>query len=299
MKYCMKCGVSIDEEKTRVCPLCNTIILTDEEIESLSIEEIKINKKKKKEKKKIIVKKEKKNIMGVTALVMLLSSFTSIFTLLVVDLAIGLNIDWSRIPIISVILFILTVSLPFMKLNKTIYWYITFDSIVLVIYFISLNYIISNGISWSYYVILSIILAWVYLSSIFLNKIKGVVLKISMDFAATAIFVLLVSLGLNNNSGFSKIALPINGLVFILTVISYLFIKTYIYNWRIVITTFSINASILCLGIDLLIQRYIHNKLSLQWSYIVLMVLIPFTLLMIYLDNRYKVHNYVIKKFHI
>lgn len=299
MKYCMKCGVSVDEEKNRLCPLCDTIILSDEEIENLSFKEIKIIKETKKKQKKIKVVKEKKDKMGVATFVVFLSSFVSILILLIVDLAIGWNIDWSIIPIISLVSFILTVILPFMKLNKPIYWYITVDTIVLSIYFLLLNYVISKEISWSYYVVLSLLLIWNYLSSIYLNKIKGFVLKISKDFVATAIFVLLVTIRFDTNSGFSKLALPINALVFILTVISYLFIKTYRYNWRVIISTISINTGILCLGIDLLIQNYLHNKFFLQWSYIVLFVLIPFTLYIMYLDNRFKIHNYITKKFHI
>ncbi len=299
MKYCMKCGVKLDEENNRVCPLCNTIILTDEEINELSCKEMKIIQTLKKDEKKIITVKEKKNKTGITSIIMLFSSFVAIFTLLIVDLSIELNINWSIIPIISVILFILTVSFPFMNPRKSIYWYSTFDTVVLCVYFIILNYILNNGISWSYYVVLSLLLAWFYLSAILVNKIKGFIIKISIGFVATAIFVLLVTLGNNNSSGFSELALPINGLVFILTVISYLFIKTYVYNWRIIISTLSINVSILCIGIDLLIQRYVHAQLYLGWSYIVLFVLIPFTLFMFYLDNRYKIHKYLIKKFHI
>ncbi|QVK18347.1 hypothetical protein KHQ81_01125 [Mycoplasmatota bacterium] len=298
MKYCMKCGVSIDEEKNRVCPLCHTIILSDEEIKKLSLDEINIEQEVKKV-KKVKVNKDMNIKTGVIPLIMLLASFISIFSLVVIDLASGFNIEWSLIPIISVILFILTVCLPFMKFKKTIYWYITYDTIVLCVYFLSLNYIITKEIAWSYYVVLAIILVWVYLSSIFINKIKGFVLNIAIDFIATSIFVLLVTLGLDASSGFSRLALPINGLVFILTVITYLFIKTYRYNWRVIISTISINVSILCLGIDLLIQRYVNHQLYLKWSYIVLFVLIPVTLLMMYLDNRYKVNKYIIRKFHI
>lgn len=299
MKYCMKCGVSIDEEKNRVCPLCDTIILTDEEIENLSLGEWKAPKKLKKDKVEFKSKKEKKNKMGVTAFVMLPSSIIAIFILLLIDFTIGLNIQWSIIPIISIIVTILTIGFPFMNLNKTLYWYITFDAVVLSIYFLLLNYIINNKISWSYYVVLSIVLLWVYLSSILLNKIKGFVLNISMDFIATALFVLLVLLGFDHTSGFSRLALPINGLVFILTVITYLFIKTYIYNLSMIITTISINVSILCVGIDILTQSFTHDKFYMKWSYIILIVLIPFTLFIIYLNNRYKINKYLIKKFHI
>jgi hypothetical protein len=295
----MKCGVSIDEEKNRVCPLCNTIILTNEEIDNLTQQNIKIQQSVKRDKKQSKEKKEKINITGFTSFIVLLSSITSIIILLIIDFLIGFNIDWSVIPIMSIILFIFLICLSYMRTFKNIYCYITIDTIVLCIYFLLLNYITSNRISWSYFVVLSIILLWFYLSTIFINKLKGFVLKISIDFLATAIFVLLVSLGYNNDSGFAKLALPINGLVFILTVISYLFIKTYIYNWRAIISTLSINVSILCFGIDLFVQRYIYDKLTLNWSYIVLIVLIPFTLFMFYLDNRYKIHIYLKKKFHI
>jgi len=299
MKYCMKCGVVIDEEKNRFCPLCKTIILSDEQIENLSHEQLRVMQEIKTYTKKRKPKKEKKSTMGLAGYVMFLSSFASIINLLIIDFAIGFNIDWSIIPIISIILFVLTVNLPFMKLNKKIYWYITFDTIVLCIYFLLLNYIISINITWSYYVSLSIILLWVYLSTLLVSKIKGFILKIAINFIATALFVLFISLGLNNTSSFSQLVLPINGLVFILTIIFYLFIKTYIYNWRIIISILTFNVSILCLGIDLLIQKYYHGAFFLDWSYIVLIVLIPFTLYMIYLDNTYKIHKYLSKKFHI
>ncbi len=299
MKYCMKCGVLIDEEKNRICPLCNTIILNDVEIDNLSISELKIKRELKKDNREIKVKKEKKNIVGVTAYIMFIFSFVAIFNLLIIDLSIGFNIDWSIIPIISICLFLLTVSLPFMSQKKKNYWYITFDTIMFCIYFLLLNYFINKNISWSYYVVLSIILLWVYLSTILLSKLKGFIIKASLDFIATAIYVLLITLGFEDNSAFSRLVLPINGLVFILTITFYMFFKTYIYNWRLILSTLSINVSILCLGIDLIIQRYIYDELSLRWSYIVLMVLIPFTLFIFYLDNRYKIHSYLTKKFHI
>jgi len=299
MKYCMKCGVSIDEEINRVCPLCQTIILTDEEIDKLSIEEIKIIKTKKKELKKVKIIKEKKSKMGVTAFVLLVSSLSVILTLIIVDLAIEFNLNWSIIPIISVILFILTVCIPFMRLNKSFYWFITFDAVVLSIYILLLNYIINHRITWAYYVLLSIVLVWVYLTTIFVNKIKGFIFKISIGFLATAIFVLLITLGYDHRSGFSGLVLPINGLVFILTVISYMFIKTYIYNWRVIIITLAINIGLLCIGLDLLIQKSNYGQWMLQWSYWVLFILIPFTLVMMYFNNRYKINKYIEKKFHI
>ncbi|HEY8364043.1 MAG TPA: hypothetical protein VIK84_00605 [Haloplasmataceae bacterium] len=299
MKYCVKCGISVDEEKNRFCPLCNTIILTDAELDSITTDAIKIKESEHKSAKKVKVKKESLSIPGIYYYITLFLSFISIFTLIIIDLAIGFDLTWSLIPIISIIEFFNLVVLPFRRLKKSLYWYITFEAISLVIYFLLLNYLINKELSWSYYVILSIIVVWVYISSILLNKIKGFVLKLVIDFLATSLFVLLVTFGFGNKSVFARLVLPINGLVFIVILIAYLFIKTYIYNWYIIISTLSLNISALCLGIDLIIQRYITGHFALQWSYIVLIVLIPVTIFMFYLDNRYKVHKYLIKKFHV
>lgn len=299
MKYCMKCGVSVDENKNRLCPLCETIIFTDEELEKYTKESkpIKIQPQ---EEKYIEVKIHKDYIMinGIIYYLLLIMSFLGLFTLLIIDLASGFNITWSKVPLLSIILFYLLIVYPFRK-KKSIYYFITFDTIVLCIYLLLINYFTSHDITWSYYVILSLILLWIYLSLIIVSKIRSVIIKLLIAFTATALFVLLVTLGLDNKSAFGELALPINALVFLLVIVSYLFIKTYIYNWFAVISTLSITTSILCLGIDLLIQKFLYDEYSLKWSYIVLIVLVPFSLFMYYLNNRYKIHNYIIKKFHI
>lgn len=297
MKYCMRCGVKVDENKNRYCPLCETIILSDNELDIL-----------KKEKKEFIVKpkktvtnikvKEQINIRGIIYYFFLILNLLGIFTLFIIDLASGFNLTWSKIPLLSIITFHLLFVYPLRK-RKKLYYFITFDTIVLCLYFILLNYFISNSITWSYYVILALLLLWVYLTLIYVNKIKSIIIKILFAFIATAIFVLLVILGTGNESAFGELALPLNGLVFLLIIITYLFIKTYIYNWFAIIAILSINISILCLGIDLLIYHFKYDGWGLKWSYIVLIVLVPFSLLMSYLNNRYKIHNYLIKKFHI
>ncbi len=299
MKYCMKCGVLIDENKHRNCPLCSTIILKDEEIETLKIEDIFVLPKVKKTNHKVKNNKEIINLHGLGYYIILIIAFIGMFTLFIIDLASGFNITWSKIPLLSILYGFLLVSLPLKSNKKSLFFYATFDSLISCIYFIVLNHFISAEFTWAYYVSLSIILAWVYLSLTLSNKIKGFIIKFSFSFIATAIFVLLITLGFNNQSAFAVLALPINALVFILTIIGYLFIKTYIYNWFIIISTLSINISILCLGIDLLVQKYVNGIVALKWSYIVLIVLIPFTIFMLYLDNRYKVHSYLMKKFHI
>lgn len=297
MKYCMRCGVEVDEQKHRFCPLCNTIILTDAEIETLNTKQIKDTKTYKLKAPKPISKKVNQNIPPLIYLITLLVCITAIISLLVIDFVIGYNISWSLIPIISIILFIL-LCLP-LVIKKKLYWFFTFDTFVLIFYFILLNILINNRITWSFFVILSILLLWIYVSAIFLNRIKGFILKLSIITIATTIFVLLITLSLKSNNVFSRLVLPINGLIFILVIISYMFIKTYFYKWHVIVSTITINTSILCIGIDLLINKFLVDRFILKWSHFVLIVLIPLTLCMFYIGNRYKINKYLMKKFHI
>jgi hypothetical protein len=90
-----------------------------------------------------------------------------------------------------------------------------------------------------------------------------------------------------------------NVLVFLVGLITYFYIRTYIYNKYLIVATLSIAFSVLIKGLEMLLNWQIVENGELNFAVYVVSVLIPIALLMFVLNKQQQVIDYFKKKFHI
>lgn len=166
-----------------------------------------------------------------------------------------------------------------------------FSSVTLLIAFsillvIGLKFI--HGISWTKYPLVSIVFAWTLITTfIFLSK-KSILMGILTLFEIL-IFLYVMDLFDKSDNWFFVLGAPATFLLYICATIFILSLKfSRVKGWNI-IAYFLILIVIFCLGIDLLINNYVLHKLTFSWSLLVASVLIPLSLLFLYM-------HFVLKK---
>lgn len=127
--YCVKCGVKL-KEGINVCPLCNTKMIYEENIEVNTSYS------------NLVPKKRNPNIALASIITTLL--LVAIITILVVCLNLYHSLKWGGYVIASVLLFYIIFILPlwFLKHSKTLFVCIDFVSIALFLLYICLK---TNG----------------------------------------------------------------------------------------------------------------------------------------------------------
>jgi hypothetical protein len=293
----MKCGVKVDENKQAFCPLCKTIILSDDVLEQLTKEGYKAKHKSVFENLHIEGRKIIYNKLGLSALILFFVFLIAIVTLFIIDYSGDRNISWSLFPIVSIIVFDSILNLTFLNEEKT---YIYIASLVLFIlmgYFLSINYLLSGNMTWSYYINLS--LGFILLSLHILRQFEQLMTKMFLLLLSIGFYVLLLFVGPYGNPVINYFLLELNALVFVIGLITYYFVRTYIYNKYLIIASLSIAFSFFIKGLEMLLNWHMVEEGKLNFSFYVILILIPIALLMFLLNNQRRVIDYIKKKFHV
>jgi hypothetical protein len=295
MKYCMKCGVKIDENKHTFCPLCKTIILSDRELEQLTKEGYKASQKSVFEslqiESKIIYNK-----LGLSAFILFFLFLLSILTLLIIDFSGDRKITWSLFPIVSIIAFDSILNLTFLNEDKTNRSIVSLVMFILMGYFLSINYLLSGNMTWSYYINLS--LGLILLSLHILKQFHYLTTKIILLLLSVGFYVLLLFVGPYGNPVINYFLLGLNAFVFVTGLITYYYLRTYSYNKYLIIAILSISFSIFIKGLEMLLNWHLAEG-DLNFSFYVIVILIPIAIVMFLLNNQRRVMDYIKKKFHI
>lgn len=296
MKYCMKCGVQVDDTIQAFCPLCETIILNDEDLQLLTDN-------RKKERKVSLLKSLKidhhellHNKLGFAALMIFLSFTVASFVVLLIDLSINKQLTWSLIPVLSIIVFDSILNLILLSEKKSILTLASLSLLLLIGYFLGLDYLITKGISWSYYVVLSIALLLLGLHIVFRRVFYHPMIKFTLLTLASSLYTVLLFIGPYVKPHQTNFILILNACVFTLGVITYIFVKTYIYNRFLVVGILSFSLSVLVLIIELLLNRFVQGQSPIYFSFYVLIVLIPLAILAFILSRKQAFVDYLKKK---
>ncbi|ERJ13282.1 hypothetical protein [Haloplasma contractile] len=297
MKYCSKCGVKVDEARHAFCPLCETIILSDDLLDQLTREGVKERQKSVLE----TIQEEGRhmiyNKLGISALILFLVFLIAIITLLIINYAMTQTVTWSLIPIISIIVFDSILNLTLLNEKKTFVFIASTILFILMAYVLSINYVLSWNITWSYYIIITLGLIYIFIQTI--NLFHSVFIRAFLILVATMLYIRLLFIGPYGDAMHNYFLLVLNSFVFIVGFITYAFIKTYIYNKYMIIATLCISFSIFLQGLQTLLNWFIIEEGRLDFAFYVLFILIPIASLMFILNNQKRVLDYVKKKFHV
>lgn len=291
MSYCVQCGVELSDYH-KECPLCNTLVVNptgvtytfntdypDYRVISTSD-----------------VRRVKRYVTG--TILSVLFFVYSVITL-IIDVLVSKSVTWSLIPITSLALLWITVAYPFFRRRNSFFRLFTYSSIAVILYLLSLNYILSQDFIWSRYTTVSIMIVWVVIAGIFITDRIRKFLPVTIFYSiCTVILSIAMFLFIDNRFPILNIALPIGIAFFILSFISYFVVKAASGGTLVLLIVLLVSVSILCIVIDATVYNHILGKLGLTWSIIVNAVTIPIISVLFSIKKGKELRLMISKKLH-
>ena len=291
MPYCVNCGVELSEYCAK-CPLCDTEVIYDREnapeantdypdYRTASYDE---------------AKRVNRIFVG-RLLSMMFFNYAAI--VLIINLSINKAVTWAMIPVISLVLVWYGVAYPFFRKRNTFFGLYTYDSIAVILYLLALDLIISRSISWSIYAVLSVALVWSILAGFFITEKIKKVLPVTVFYIVSAVvFFVAFAFAINNRLSVFSLVLPVTGLVLVVALFSYFIITARADDLLGILWVALISASVISLGLDIIISNYLAGHVSLSWSLIVNAVTVPLFVTALTIKKAREIKAIISKKLH-
>lgn len=161
-----------------------------------------------------------------------------------------------------------------------------------------LNLLVFQGSAWSLYAIGACVVLWVLAIPAIIYTKLPIYLCLILDGLAIGLYQYLISFNTQSHDWFYELALPITVLItatalaftFLLKKVSHAFLMVGIY--------FFSGIAILCAGIELLIERFLHVSYHLTWSAVVLSICAVIVIAFITILSRARLRNAVRRRLH-
>ena len=161
-----------------------------------------------------------------------------------------------------------------------------------------LNLFIIRVSAWSLIIVGACLTIWVmFVPGIIYQKLSPY-LSLLLDGVAIGIYLYLITFVTRNDGWFYSLALPIVLWILILAEISALCIKKLPQTILAAMLYFFSTVGILCLGLEIIIDWYLSEKIQLLWSAIVLAVCIVLDITLITLLSRKRLRDEVDRRLH-
>ena len=181
--------------------------------------------------------------------------------------------------------------------TKEFYWrlYLIISSVALLIILV-IDLVYSPGLSWSIIPLISIIYIWLTLHLIIKMRLRSFLL-IFLQWLATIILLLFLDRFIPGRTWFMGFALPAMITLYILFNLTLIIFK--ITHLTILLRT-ALNviiAGIYLILLELLLNNYKQSTITLSWSLIAFVCILPLSFFLIYLDNKIKRSGEELKKY--
>lgn len=161
-----------------------------------------------------------------------------------------------------------------------------------------LNALVFQETLWSLAVIGACAVLWVIMIPAVIYVKQSVYVSLLLDGAAVAAYLFMLTFQVGSSEWFWGLGLPIAGLVTAMAELetvcilklpkSFLTIALYIFT----------GVGLLCMGLEMLIDRYLENGIALSWSAVVLTVCIILDIALITMLSRRRLRNEVRRRLH-
>lgn len=161
-----------------------------------------------------------------------------------------------------------------------------------------LNLLVFNTVPWSLTIIGLCVLLWVILIPAVIYNRQPVYVSILFDGLAALLYLYMISYMVSSRNWFYSLGVPI---VVLVTIVAELFVlcirrlpKSFL-----TIALYSVTAvAVICIGLEILIDLYSRDRISLGWSAIVLTVCVIVDIAIITLLSRRRLRNAVRRRLH-
>lgn len=161
-----------------------------------------------------------------------------------------------------------------------------------------LNLLVFTGAPWSLTVIGACLLLWVMMIPLVIYSRQSVYLSLLLDGVATGLYLFILSFLTADRSWLWGLGIPIVILVTVLAELLTICIRhlpsSFLTNALYVVSVIGL----LCLGLELLIDRYVSGNIALSWSAVVLTVVGVVDVLLITVLSRRRLRNEVRRRLH-
>lgn len=151
---------------------------------------------------------------------------------------------------------------------------------------------------WSLYIIGLCVLIWVLCIPAVIYTRLPLVFCLLLDGAAAALYQYLISFNTPNQHWFFGLALPVTGLVTALAMLLCLLIQKVSASFLAIALYLFAELAALCIGVDLLIRRFLELEPGLGWSAIVLTICIIVEVALITILSKSRLRNAVRRRLH-
>ena len=161
-----------------------------------------------------------------------------------------------------------------------------------------LNLLVIRGFAWSLLIVGACLVIWVlFVPGIIYCKLSAY-LSLLLDGLAIGIYLYLITFVTGSDAWFYSLALPIVLWILFLAEISALCIKKLPQTVLAAMLYFFSIIGILCLGLEVIIDRYLSGEIQLFWSAIVLAVCVVLDITLITLLSRKRLRDEVNRRLH-
>lgn len=161
-----------------------------------------------------------------------------------------------------------------------------------------LNLFVFTGSMWSLLIIGACLIVWVLFIPIVIYTRLSAYAAILFDGAAIGIYLYLITFVTGNDTWFFELALPIVLLVCCIAELFTLCVKRLPVSFLATAFYLFTAAGILCVGLEILIDRYLRSGVQLVWSAIVLTVCIIIDIALITMLSRARLRDAVRRRLH-
>ncbi|MFO7612817.1 MAG: hypothetical protein R6W99_10105 [Clostridia bacterium] len=292
MSYCVECGVELADYHKK-CPLCDTPVYNPNRSFDFSKNNYPSFKK------HHAVANRRKVVRSLVGFILSMSALTAALVPLIIDYKTSGSVGWSLYPLLSVLLLWICIAIPFFRKRNPFFKHFTLCWFSTGTYIGLLNLIADGMISWSRFVISSMLLVWILMAGIFVPKRIRKYVPVLMVYivAAVGYFILLASWIINSSAIFSLV-LPMEGLVLVVFLFNYFIIRSKLHGAVNYIILFLSDILILSLGFDLIITGYVLDRYTFTWSFIVTLMLIPMIIAAVIIKKRLSLSGVLSKRLH-
>ncbi len=161
-----------------------------------------------------------------------------------------------------------------------------------------LNLFVFSQTPWSLFIIGACLILFVVLIPVLVYTRLPIYISLLFDGIAAGFYLYMITFNTASDRWFHELALPITLLVTILIEIFALLLRSFPVSYITTALYFFLEAAILCVGIELLIDNYTDSPLKLMWSAIVLTVCSVIAIALITVLSRRRLRDAVRRRLH-
>ena len=161
-----------------------------------------------------------------------------------------------------------------------------------------LNLLVFNSTAWSLYIIGACVILWVAAIPIFMYTRLPVYCSLLLDGLAISLYEYLITFNTPTAEWFFALALPITALVTLLAMLTALLYRRVSSSFLAVALYIFVEIAVLCVGIELLIRRFLSAPPLLTWSAVVLTACAIIAAALITTLSRKRLRNAVRRRLH-